>query len=197
MKKFLITFIFCSIATFVYSQVIDHSKMLVETSGWTFFTSDEADETGYVSIEKDINGNTWLKYEVSYPYNIENMVDRNGQICMGQYNIPEGNHMYLKLSNDYILILRCSQVIERYSGIQAGHKNLYAYFNLSKESIDILNNGVIIKMRCELKYVIMDMFLRNPVMLRSKFSILNEKYWNKIQEVNNQHILKENPLANF
>ena len=125
------------------------------------------------------------------------MIDEYGKECLGKYNIYKGKHLYLKLANNEIITLTCSEVIERYSGFKVGHKDIYAYFDLSDEIINKLNTNAIMKMRCELKYVIMDMFLEKPVLLRLEFNKLNEEYKNKIPEVELQNKLKENPLSGF
>lgn len=205
MKKFIYCIILLfSICLSSNAQKIDHSKMFVESYGFAFHTTESSiGNLGFIHIEKDKNNHTWLKYEVMDPYNVKEMIDSHGRSCYGMYNIGVGKHLYLKLSDNSIITLTCSQVISRVSGTTQGYLNydLYSYFDLTSKDIEKLSkpNNFIIKMRCELKYDIMDMKLdkNKDIKLEDYFDTLKCKYNTAISKEKNKNELKNNPLAGF
>jgi hypothetical protein len=204
MKKIFIVFILCLISICSFGQSINYSYPYVEEYGWAFHVPNKSiGELGFIHIECDNKGNIWLKHNVITPYNVEELVDSEGRHVIAEYAINKGKHIYLKLDNNEIITLTCSLMKKVHSGYYTGNTNIYnqydifSYFNLNDEIINKLKNNKIIKMRCEMKFEILDMELKDEISLSKNF----DKFQTAILEKKNKEIeknkIKENPLSNF
>ena len=162
--KHIITIIALALATFtsvnVYGQV-DYAHPYVSQYAWAFHAG--VGELGFMYLETDNHGHTWLKHNVHYIYNAEGLVDSEGKSHLGKYAVNKGKHIYLKLDNDEVITLTCFLMQNVHTDYYVSnvdiHKKyeIYSYFNLDENTIEKLRNHQIVKMRCEMKYEIGDM----------------------------------------
>lgn len=126
------------------------------------------------------------------------------------YSIPKGSKLYLKLSNNDIITLTCESYqdvndgyVEGKSGVYYAYKNC-SYFPIDENTIALLRNFEIIKIRAELKKGIYDGSLRftetskpNKSDFNSAYQYVTEQIQKARNESSRQLELKDNPLLDF
>ena len=191
-----------------------YDNKYVECYGWSFYTPNniiDALGLGFVHLQCDKNKKFWIRYECPGLYsNVEGIVDSNGNSYLGKLNVQKNKNMYIKLDNGEILTFTCKSVVYIKNGYYTGTNDIhqkyriFSYFDITQEQIDKLCKYKIVKMRCELKYDVIDMLLDkydSKEYPNEKF----EKYYKemlfeyncKIHKENKQQELNNNPLKDF
>ncbi len=207
-KVFLLLFCFASVISMVAqkrSQNIDYAHPYVSNYGFAFHTTEsKSGNLGFIYVECDKTNNIWVKYLVHTPFDVDELVDSQGRHIVGQYTISQGKNLYLKLDNEEIMTLKCSLRRKVHNGYYTGNNSIYkqydffCYFKLSAEQLQKLKEHEIIKMRCELKFEVMDMRLDNDKSsFCSKLEELQNKKNEKMEQEKNKDEIKNNPLKGF
>ena len=215
MKKVLLLLIICLVCSASADAITKkkkrtssfnyYEKQYISNYGYAFHAPDGSiGQLGSIHIECDKNKRCWFKYECGVGYcNVERITDENGREWLGMYSVYKGKHMYLKLDNDEIIALTCKDIKFIHNGYFTGNTDIYkeyeifSYFDLTQELIDKLRNHKIVKMRCELKYEVLDMVLEEDINLKPKFEEAFNKYDKKVEEETQKNNLKSNPLNGF
>lgn len=191
----------------VTAQNVKYQYPYVEEYAWSFSLPvggfPEIGESGYIYIESDSSGHTWLKYNV-LDANVVEYVDKQGRRTFGRYAVYTGKHIYLKLDNDEIITLTCSYMIQRPDGYEYGTNDIYvkyaiySYFDINETILGKLLSHNIIKMRVECRYDVIDATFKgyNPEFAKNYNTFMN-KYLDKKQKDNLQTQVNNNPLLGF
>ena len=186
----------------VYGQ-IDYAHPYVEEYVWAFDATPGLGELGFMHIGCDKSGHTWLKHNVHYLYNAEDVVDHDGKECLGTYAVHKGKHIYLKLDNDEIITLTCVSMNMVHNGYYKGSTyvhykyEIYSYFNIDNKIIEKLKEHQIIKMRCEMKYDVLDMYLHDDLDFNKHYNKFLDTINKKNSTENKQEEINNNPLLDF
>ena len=216
MKKVLVLLIICLVCSASADAVTKkkkkrtssfnyYEKQYISSYGWGFNAPDGSiGQLGFIHIECDKNKRVWFRYECGLGYcQVEKITDDNGREWLGRYNVYKGKHMYLKLDNDEIITLTCKDIKFIHNGYFTGYTDIYkeyqifSYFDLTQDVIDKLNEHKIVKMRCELRYEVSDMVLKEDIDLKPKFEKAFNELDEKIEEETQKNDLKSNPLNGF
>lgn len=216
MKKVLVLLIICLVCSASADAVTKkkkkrtssfnyYEKQYISSYGWGFKSSDGSLEGwGSIHIECDKNKRVWFRYECGGVLSsVEKITDGNGREWLGKYNVYKGKHMYLKLDNDEIITLTCKDIEFIHNGYFTGNTDIYkeyqifSYFDLTQDVINKLNEHKIVKMRCELRYEVLDMVLEEDIDLKPKFEEAFNELGKKMEEETQKNDLKSNPLNGF
>lgn len=152
------------------------------------------------------SGDIYIKIHANNPYNAAEFSDYQ------KYAILKGSNLYLKLVDEDILTLTCTQhkvVKDGYVTTKNGVYQKYAdysYFPIDTEIIEKLKNNDIIKVRGQFKFEIIDgsmQFTPDSEINTTKdtfieaIQTIQTKYKTAKSNSQTQEILKENPLHGF